>query len=255
MWRFLNISLSTVHIIIHRLRESEDICAHKEQGWKWILHACDVRGLRQRCFKNTHDSVMEITAQAQEHFQKLLFVKKVHCLVHKFSLKRHHAKMKQWKHTLLHLCMMELHWKLAYFSKTLLNHILLLLQQYGFTAVESGCWTDLQPRLGSGWSSGGRADHLLIGRLPFWYLLWVETCYARTSHSTANGKHLETPWDKINERLMISWNLSCVLLWINFVFRIWIIALCVCFFILILQHALSGFILVFTDCRLLAICQ
>jgi len=32
---------------------------------------------------------------------------------------------------------------LSYFSKIMLNHMLLLFQQHGFIVEESGCWTDL----------------------------------------------------------------------------------------------------------------
>lgn len=58
--RTLNISSFSFHIII----KCEDISVRTGQGRKSIL------GLGWHCIKNRHESVVEITALAQEHFQK-----------------------------------------------------------------------------------------------------------------------------------------------------------------------------------------
>ena len=53
---------------------------------------CDLRALRQHRSRNRHHSVTEITAWAQELFQKSLSVNTDHCVMHKWSLKLYHAK-------------------------------------------------------------------------------------------------------------------------------------------------------------------
>lgn len=53
--------------IIKTLGESGEISLHKRQGRKSILGAYDLWALRQHGIKNSHGSVMEIIACAQEH--------------------------------------------------------------------------------------------------------------------------------------------------------------------------------------------
>ena len=88
----LKISSSTVHNIIKRFGESGEIFVRKGQGRKPILDARDLRALRRQCIKNRHDSVSEITAWAQDHFQKSLSVNTVRRAFHKCKLKLYHAK-------------------------------------------------------------------------------------------------------------------------------------------------------------------
>ena len=76
----LNSSSSTVYNILKTLQASGDISKRKEYGWKSILDTHD-----GHCIKNRHDSVMGITAWAQEHFQKPLPVHTVHGAIHKES--------------------------------------------------------------------------------------------------------------------------------------------------------------------------
>ena len=42
----------------------------KEHRQKSVLDACNLLAIRWWCIKNRHDYVMEITAWAQEHFEK-----------------------------------------------------------------------------------------------------------------------------------------------------------------------------------------
>ncbi len=70
----LKLSLSTVHNIIQRFRESGTISVRKGQGRKTILDAHDLRALRRHCITYKNATVMEITTWAQEYFQKTLSV-------------------------------------------------------------------------------------------------------------------------------------------------------------------------------------
>ena len=88
----LNIPSSEVHDIIKRLREPGDVSLLKGHKWKSKLAACDLQALRQHRINNRHDSVMEITARAQEHLQKSWSVNTVHRVIHKCRLKLCHAK-------------------------------------------------------------------------------------------------------------------------------------------------------------------
>lgn len=68
-------SLSAVHSVIKRnsSKEIQKIWRHfcaKGHVRKSIFYACDLQALRQLCIINGHDSVIEITIQAQEDFQK-----------------------------------------------------------------------------------------------------------------------------------------------------------------------------------------
>ncbi len=57
----LQISSSTVHNIIKRFRESEEISVRKGQGRRSLLDARDLRALRRHCITHRHDSVTDIT--------------------------------------------------------------------------------------------------------------------------------------------------------------------------------------------------
>ena len=57
---------------------------------------CCLQAFRLLCIKNRHDSVMKITALAQEHLQKSLSVNTVHRAVHKCRLKLYHSKKKSY---------------------------------------------------------------------------------------------------------------------------------------------------------------
>lgn len=71
----------------------------------------DLWVLRQHCMKIRYDSVMEVTARAQENFQKSLTVC---CAAHKYRWKLHHVKKRPYLHTI------EKCWHLLWI-KTLLN--------------------------------------------------------------------------------------------------------------------------------------
>jgi len=66
----LNVPSSTVHNIIKRFRKSGDTSVYKGHRCENQLYACDLQVRKQHCIKNKYDSVLEITAWAQEHFQK-----------------------------------------------------------------------------------------------------------------------------------------------------------------------------------------
>ncbi len=55
--RDLDISPSTVHNIIKRLKESGGISVRKGQGRKPKLNNRDLRSLRRHCIKNRHSSI------------------------------------------------------------------------------------------------------------------------------------------------------------------------------------------------------
>ena len=88
--RNLGISSSTVHNI-KRFRESGEISAHKGQGQKPTLNACDLRSLRQHSIKKQH-SVKDITTWAQGYFGKPLSVNTVCCYIYNCKLKLFNAK-------------------------------------------------------------------------------------------------------------------------------------------------------------------
>ncbi len=60
----LQISLSTVHNIIKRFRETGEISVRKGQGWRPLLDARGLRALRRHCITHRHDSVIDITKWA-----------------------------------------------------------------------------------------------------------------------------------------------------------------------------------------------
>ncbi len=70
----LQISSSTVHNIIKRFRETEEISVRKGQGRRPLLDARGLRALRRHCITHRHDSVINITKWAQEYIQKPLLV-------------------------------------------------------------------------------------------------------------------------------------------------------------------------------------
>ena len=95
-------------------------------GQKSTLSARDLWPLRQHSIRHRHDSVMEITAWAQEHFQKSPSVNTVHCSVHIFWLKLYHAKKKAY---------VNMNWKLC---RLLRVKAYLKLRQSGKLLVVSG---------------------------------------------------------------------------------------------------------------------
>ncbi len=90
----LQISSSTVHNIIKRFRETEEIFVHKGQGRRPLLDARGLRALRRHCITNRHDSVIDITKWAQEYFQKPLSVNTIRRAICRCQLKPYHAKRK-----------------------------------------------------------------------------------------------------------------------------------------------------------------
>ncbi|KAK3567031.1 hypothetical protein QTP86_008975 [Hemibagrus guttatus] len=90
----LKLSLSTVHNIIQRFRESGTISVCKGQGRKTILDARDLRALRRHCITYRNATVMEITTWAQEYFQKTLSVNTIHRAIHRCRLKLYRSKKK-----------------------------------------------------------------------------------------------------------------------------------------------------------------
>ncbi len=90
----LQISSSTVHNIIKRLREIGEISVHNGQGWRSLLVARGLRALRRHCI--TNDSVIYITKRAQEYFQKPLSVNTIRRAKCRCQLKLYHAKIEQY---------------------------------------------------------------------------------------------------------------------------------------------------------------
>ncbi len=90
----LQISSSTVHNIIKRLREIGEISVHNGQGWRSLLVARGLRALRRHCI--TNDSVIYITKRAQEYFQKPLSVNTIRRAKYRCQLKLYHAKIEQY---------------------------------------------------------------------------------------------------------------------------------------------------------------
>ena len=93
---FLNTKLQRIlssadHTIFKSFRKSGDMSVRKGHLQELILDAPNLWAHRQHCTKNSHDSVMKITAWAQEHFQKSLSVSTV---CHAIRLKFYHAKRK-----------------------------------------------------------------------------------------------------------------------------------------------------------------
>ncbi|MGL4878608.1 hypothetical protein [Paraclostridium dentum] len=101
----LKIPPSTVYTIIKRFRESGPISVCKGQGRRSKLDAHDLLTLRQHCIKNNHDSLLDITAWAQEHFQKSLSVNTVRCAIQKCQIKLYHAKKKPYLNTMQSHCL------------------------------------------------------------------------------------------------------------------------------------------------------
>ncbi len=85
---------STVHNIIKRFRETGEISVRKGQGWRPLLDARGLRGLRRHCITHRHDSVIDITKWAQEYFQKPLLINTIHRAICRCQLKLYHAKRK-----------------------------------------------------------------------------------------------------------------------------------------------------------------
>ncbi len=150
--------------IIKRLRETGEISVRKGQDQRHLLDPCGLQALRRHCITHRHDSVIDITKWAQEYFQKPLMVNTIRRAICKCQLKLYHAKRKPYvnmvqkrRHVLWakdHLQWTVSKWKsvlcsppdnvyfregLVYFSRTMQNHILQLLQQRGFVVEESGC--------------------------------------------------------------------------------------------------------------------
>ncbi|KAK3537396.1 hypothetical protein QTP70_008855 [Hemibagrus guttatus] len=89
-----SLSLSTVHNIIQRFRESGTISVRKGQGRKTILDARDLRALRRHCITYRNATVMEITTWAQEYFQKTLSLNTIHRAIRRCRLKLYRSKKK-----------------------------------------------------------------------------------------------------------------------------------------------------------------
>jgi len=88
------------NLIFHHLQYAilskawENIPAHKGHGKSEYSALVILRPLGQYCIKNWHVSVMEITAGAQEHFQKSLSLNSVHHAIQTWRLKHYCAKKK-----------------------------------------------------------------------------------------------------------------------------------------------------------------
>ncbi len=92
----LQISSSTVHNIIKRFRETEEISVRKGQGRRPLWDAHGLRALRRHCITHRHDSVIDITKWAQEYFQKPLSVNTICLAICRLNLqlKLYRAKRK-----------------------------------------------------------------------------------------------------------------------------------------------------------------
>ncbi|KAF3708097.1 hypothetical protein EXN66_Car001270 [Channa argus] len=77
-------------------KDSENQEENKTEGQNFT---CNLRALRRHCIKNRHDSLLDITAWAQEHFLKSLSVNTGRCVIHKCKLKLYHAKKKPYVNT------------------------------------------------------------------------------------------------------------------------------------------------------------
>ncbi len=88
----LQISSSTVHNIIKRLRETGEISVRKGQGRRPLFDAHGLRVLRRHCITHRHDSVIDITKWAQEYCQKPLSVNTIRHAICRCQLKLYHAK-------------------------------------------------------------------------------------------------------------------------------------------------------------------
>ncbi len=89
----LQISSSTVHIIIKKFRETE-ISVCKEQGRRLLLDARGLQALRRHGIIHRHDSVIDITKWAQEYLQKPVSVNTIRRAICRCQLKLYHAKRK-----------------------------------------------------------------------------------------------------------------------------------------------------------------
>ncbi len=90
----LQISLSTVHNIIKRFRETAEISLRKGQGRRPLLDTHGFQAFRQHCITHHHDSFIDITKWAQEYFQKPMSVNTIRCAICRCQLKLCHAKRK-----------------------------------------------------------------------------------------------------------------------------------------------------------------
>ncbi len=90
----LQIASSTVHNIIKRLRETEEISVRKGQGQRPLLDPCGLWALSRHCFTHQHDSVIDIIKWAQEYFQKPQSVNTICRAICRYQLKLYHAKRK-----------------------------------------------------------------------------------------------------------------------------------------------------------------
>ena len=95
----LGLSLSTVHNIVKRFRESGEILVHKGQGQKPLLNEHVHWALRRYCLRNRHATMMDIVTWAWEYFGKSLSlntalrcVKKIQLEMVLLILDRHAAK-------------------------------------------------------------------------------------------------------------------------------------------------------------------
>ncbi len=119
----LQISSSTVHNIIKRLWETGEISVRKGQGRRPLLDARAFLALRRHCITHQHDSVIEITKWAQEYFQKPLSVNTIRRAI----------------------CSPP---DDVNFSRTMQNHILQLLKQYGFVVDNHNLFNSWKPIAG-----------------------------------------------------------------------------------------------------------
>ncbi len=78
MAKALQITSSSVHNIIKRFRETEEISVCKGHGRRPLLDARGLRPLRRHCITHRHDSVIDIIKWAQEYFQKPLSISTIH---------------------------------------------------------------------------------------------------------------------------------------------------------------------------------
>lgn len=86
LWR-LWIPYHLQYIKSSKKGESGEIFVCMGQGQKSVLDACDLRSLGQFCNKYRYDSVLEITARDQKHFQKSQSLNTLYFTIHKYRLK------------------------------------------------------------------------------------------------------------------------------------------------------------------------
>ncbi len=88
----LQISSSTVHNIIKRLRETGEISVLRDKAEDICWMPVVFGALRQHCITHRHDSVIDITKWAQEYFQKPLSVNTTRRAICRCQLKLYNAK-------------------------------------------------------------------------------------------------------------------------------------------------------------------